>query len=115
MPIPRVLLVAGYLLAVPFTLWVPGFLRLWRRREPAVFAVAELGAALLVAGYALSGSAVGIAVNGAWLVGLAGAYTLEGRARRRAEHSVSHLVPAPAAPRRGRSRRPRAGHRRRRP
>ncbi len=26
-------LLFGYVLAVPFTLFVPGFLRLWRRRE----------------------------------------------------------------------------------
>lgn len=75
------LLVAGYLLAVPFTLYVPGFLRLWRRREPWVFAAAQVGAALITAGFVLRRDPVGAAVNAAWLVGLAVAYVREGRTR----------------------------------
>lgn len=79
----RVLLVAGYLLAVPFTLYVPGFLRLWRRREPWVFASAQLGAALITVGFALRRDAAGAAVNGLWLVGLTVAYVRAGRTRSR--------------------------------
>lgn len=40
-------LLFGYVLAVPFTLFPPGFLRLWRRREVEVFAVAQAGALLI--------------------------------------------------------------------
>ena len=76
-------LVAGYVLAVPFTVWVPGFLRLWRRRERWVLACAQGGAALVVTGWALAGNARSAAVNAAWLVGLAVAYAAEGRKRAR--------------------------------
>ncbi len=74
-------LLLGYLLAVPFTLFVPGFLRLWRRREPVVFAVAQIGAALIVAGWWASGEVVTAVVNLAWLVGLTVAWVREGRRR----------------------------------
>ena len=76
-------LVTGYVLAVPFTAYVPGFLRLWRRREPAVFAAAEVGAVLITAGWAAKGNVPAAAVNGAWTVGLAVAYAAEGRKRAR--------------------------------
>lgn len=75
------LLAVGYLLAVPFTLFLPGFLRLWRRREPWVFATAQAGALLLVLGWALRGATASAAVNGVWLVGLTVAYLREGRSR----------------------------------
>lgn len=77
-----VLLVVGLLLSVPFTVWVPGFRRLWRRREPWVFAVAQLGAVLLAVAYALKGKPIGVLTNGGWAVGLTVAYVLEGRKRR---------------------------------
>ena len=79
-----VALVAGYVLAVPFTLFVPGFLRLWRRREPLAYACAQAGAALIVLGWLARGSWVAAAVNAAWLGGFAVAYAREGvrRARR---------------------------------
>lgn len=74
-------LVAGYVLAVPFTVFTPGFLRLWRRREPWVFAAAQVGAALIVGGWVARGG-IGAAVgNGLWLLGLTVAYVLEGRKR----------------------------------
>ena len=77
-------LVAGYVLAVPFTVFVPGFLRLWRRREPGAYACAQGGAALIVAGWLAKGSWPAAAVNAAWLVGFGIAYAREGvkRARR---------------------------------
>ena len=75
------LIVLGYLLAVPFTLFVPGFLRLWRRREPWVFATAQAGALLLAVGFALNGNVVGALVNAGWAVGLTVAYVREGRRR----------------------------------
>lgn len=75
------LLVLGYLLAVPFTVWIPGFRRLWRRREPAVFGAAQLGAALLVVAYLRQRNWAGIVVNGGWAVGLTVAYLAEGRKR----------------------------------
>ena len=76
-------LVAGYALAVPFTAYVPGFLRLWRRREPVVFAVAEVGALLVTAGWAAKGNVPSAVVNGAWTLGFAAAYVAEGRKRAR--------------------------------
>ena len=75
------LIVLGYLLAVPFTLFVPGFLRLWRRREPWVFVAAQTGALLLVVGFALKGNVVGALVNAGWAAGLAVGYVREGRRR----------------------------------
>jgi len=75
------MLVAGYALAVPFTVYLPGSYRLWRKREPWVFATEETGAVLLAVGFALKGQPVGAAVNGAWAAGLAIAYALEGRKR----------------------------------
>jgi hypothetical protein len=77
-------LVAGYLLAVPFTLFVPGFLRMWRRREQWTWACAQGGAALIVLGWALRGDAPTALVNAAWLIGFGTAYWRAGRARDRA-------------------------------
>ena len=74
-------LAAGYALAVPFTAYVPGFLRLWRRREPAAFATAQVGALLIVAGWTAKGATAGALVNAAWVVGLSAAYAAEGRKR----------------------------------
>lgn len=74
-------LVAGYVLAVPFTVYLPGFYRLWRKREPWVLAVEETGAVLIAAGFVLKGNAIGAVVNGGWAAGLAVAYALEGRKR----------------------------------
>ncbi|MCW2678899.1 MAG: hypothetical protein JWM62_300 [Frankiales bacterium] len=76
-------LLFGYVLAVPFTLFVPGFLRLWRRREIEVFAAAQLGALVIALAWLAKGNAVAAAVNGAWLVGLSAAYVVEGRRRTR--------------------------------
>ncbi|GAC1325823.1 MAG: hypothetical protein NVSMB13_09620 [Mycobacteriales bacterium] len=74
---------AGYLLAVPFTVFVPGFLRMWRRREPVVFVTAEIGAALIAGGFAAKHQWPAASVNAAWLVGFACLYAVEGRKRRR--------------------------------
>ena len=72
-------LVAGYVLAVPVTVFVPGFLRLWRRREPLPYAAAQVGAALVAAGWAAKGNTVAAVGNAAWLVGFGVAYAAEGR------------------------------------
>lgn len=74
-------LLLGYVLAVPFTLFVPGFLRLWRRREPAVFVAAQTGAALIALGWLAKGNVVGALVNAAWFVGLTVGWVREGRRR----------------------------------
>lgn len=74
-------LVAGHVLAVPFTLVLPGFLRMWRRREPAVFLAAETGALLITAGYAAKGKTPATVFNAVWLIGFAAAYAAEGRKR----------------------------------
>jgi len=74
-------LAAGHLLAVPFTVYVPGFLRLWRRREPRVYAAAQLGAVLIAAGWAARGNVPAAAGNALWVGGLAVAYAAEGRKR----------------------------------
>ncbi len=75
------LLASGYLLSVPFTAYTPGFLRLWRRREPAVYAAAQLGGVLVAAGWAVRGNLLGAGVNVFWVGGLAVAYAVEGRKR----------------------------------
>lgn len=69
-----VLLVVGYVLAVPFTLFVPGFLRLWRRREAWAYACAQGGAALIVAGWSLREAWVSAGVNLLWMLGFGVAY-----------------------------------------
>ena len=74
-------LVAGYVLAVPFTAYPPGFLRMWRRREPLVLASAQVGALLIAAGWAAKGNAPAAVVNTAWLLGFGTAYAVEGRKR----------------------------------
>lgn len=74
-------LVAGHALAVPFTLFVPGFLHLWRRREPVPYAAAQVGAVLIAAGWAARGNTVAAVGNVAWLVGFGAAYAAEGRKR----------------------------------
>ncbi len=74
-------LLFGYVLAVPFTLFVPGFLRLWRRREVEVFATAQIGALVIALGWLAKDDTVSAAVNAAWLVGLSVAYAVEGRRR----------------------------------
>ena len=76
-------LLFGYVLAVPFTLFVPGFLRMWRRREVEVFAVAQLGALVIALAWLAKGNAVAAAVNGAWFLGFGAAYVMEGRRRTR--------------------------------
>ena len=78
------LLVAGYVLAVPFTVFVPGFLRMWRRRERWTYACAQGGAALIVAGWLLQGRWGAAAGNALWLVGFGVHHALEGRKRARA-------------------------------
>jgi hypothetical protein len=74
-------LLLGYVLAVPFTLFVPGFLRLWRRREVEVFAVAQIGALVIALAWLAKGNPVAGAVNAAWFVGLGVAWLREGRRR----------------------------------
>ena len=76
--------VAGYALAVPFTVYLPGFYRLWRRREPLVFVAEQVGAVLIAAGFALKGQVAPAVFNGGWAAGLAVAYALEGRKRAQA-------------------------------
>ena len=74
-------LLFGYALAVPFTLFVPGFLRLWRRRELEVFLTAQAGALIIAVAWAVKGNAAAAAFNAAWLVGLTVAWVVEGRRR----------------------------------
>ncbi len=75
------ILAAGYTLAAPFSIFVPGFLRLWRRREPALIIVEGTGVALICLGWSLRRGWLAVAVNAAWGVGLAAAYASEGRKR----------------------------------
>jgi hypothetical protein len=73
------LLVLGYVLAVPFTIWVPGFQRLWKRREVWVLAVEEVGAGLISVSWAVKGNTGGAVFNGFWTVGLLVAWLVQGR------------------------------------
>lgn len=77
-------LLSGYVLAVPFTLFTPGFLRLWRRREPWAYAAAQGGAVLITASFVAKGNVPAAVFNGGWLIGFGAAYALEGRKRSRA-------------------------------
>lgn len=74
-------LLAGYAAAVPFTVFVPGFLRLWRRRESWAYALAQGGALLVVVGWAGKGSTPAAVVNALWVLGFGAAYAAEGRRR----------------------------------
>ncbi len=74
-----IVLLAGYVLAVPFTLFVPGFKRLWNRREPWAYACAQGGAALIVAGWLMKDNVVSAMVNLLWLLGFGAAYAWAGR------------------------------------
>ena len=78
-----VLLGVGYALAVPFTVFVPGFLRMWRRRERWTYACAQGGAALVVLGWLAQGRWASAAVNALWLTGFGVHYAREGRKRGR--------------------------------
>lgn len=78
------LLIVGHVLAVPLTIFVPGFLRLWRRREPLLFAAEEVGAVAITVGWALRGNTTATAFNALWLAGFTTAYAVEGRKRSRA-------------------------------
>lgn len=75
-------LLFGYVLAVPFTVFVPGFLRLWRRREIEVFAVAQAGALVVALAWLAKDRPAAAAVNALWFLGFGAAYVLEGRRRR---------------------------------
>ena len=83
-PADAVLLI-GYLMAVPFTVFLPGFLRLWRRRETWVFLTAQTGALLITGGWAARGNVPSAAFNGLWFLGLGVAWRREGRKRRSSE------------------------------
>lgn len=74
-------LAAGYVLAVPFTLYTPGFLRMWRRREWPVYAAAQSGALLIAAGWLAKGNLPAAGFNAAWMVGFGLVYAAEGRKR----------------------------------
>jgi hypothetical protein len=77
--IADVVLLVGYGMAVPFTLYVPGFLRLWRRRETWVFVTAEVGALLIAIGWAVKGNLPTAAFNALWCVGFGAVWLLQGR------------------------------------
>lgn len=83
MPPANAALIAGYVLAVPFTLFTPGFLRLWRRRERGAYAAAQAGALLITAGWAAKGNIPQAGFNAGWLAGFGTAYAMEGRKRSR--------------------------------
>lgn len=76
-------LIVGYAAAIPFTVVVPGFLRLWRRRETWAYASAQGGALLVVAGWMAKGNTPAAAVNTLWVLGFGAAYAAEGRKRSR--------------------------------
>ena len=72
-------LLFGYVLVVPFTLVVPGFLRMWRRREVELLATVLVGLAVLTGAWLVRGSAPVAAVHAAALVALMVAWVRAGR------------------------------------
>ena len=71
----------GYVLATPFCVYPPLFKRMWNGRRHDLFAVQELGVALIVAGWAMRGDRTSAAGNAAYGLGLASAYAYAGRRR----------------------------------
>ena len=84
MSVADTVLLFGLVLVLPFTAFVPGFLRLWRRREIEVFLTAQTGAALVTAAALADGRHVLAAPAAAWLVGLTVAYARAGARTRTA-------------------------------
>ena len=71
----------GYALATPFTVYPPLFKRMWNARDHRLFAVQEVGVALVVLAWLARGNTGGVVVNAAYGLGLAVAYLLAGRRR----------------------------------
>ena len=69
----------GYALATPFVVYLPLFKRMWNTRDTRLFAVQELGVALITTGWAMRGETPAVVVNGLYGVGLAVAWTIAGR------------------------------------
>lgn len=67
-------LVVGYALAIPFTVWVPGFRRMWSGDAHWAFVAEQTGAALIITGWSLKGNVAAAAVNAAWFLGFGAAY-----------------------------------------
>ena len=63
-------LLFGYVLALPFTLFVPGFLRLWRRREVEVLLTTQAGLAVVTTAWMARGSVPLAVVHAGLLVAL---------------------------------------------
>ena len=72
-------LLFGYVLVVPFTLFVPGWLRLWRRREVELLGTVQVGLAVLTAAWLARDSAAVAAVHAVGLVALTAAWVRAGR------------------------------------
>ena len=72
-------LLFGYVLAVPFTVFVPGFLRLWRRREVELLATVLVGLAVVTGAWFARGHAPVAALHAAALVGLPVVWVRAGR------------------------------------
>lgn len=72
-------LLFGYVLVVPFTVVVPGWLRLWRRREVELLATVLVGLVVVAGAWLARGSAPVAAVHAAALVGLTVAWVRAGR------------------------------------
>jgi len=69
----------GYAAATPFTVYPPLFKRMWNGRDLRLLAVQEAGVVLIVVAWLGRGNAPSAIVNGAYGVGLAGAYAWAGR------------------------------------
>ena len=71
-------LLFGYVLVVPFTLFVPGFLRLWRQREVELLATVLVGLAVVTAAWAADGRAALAGAHAVLLAGLTVAWVRAG-------------------------------------
>lgn len=74
-------LLFGYVLVVPFTLVLPGWQRLWRRREVELLATVQVGLVVLMAAWLARGSAGLAALHALLLVALTVAWIRAGSRR----------------------------------
>ena len=75
-------LLFGYVLVLPFTLFVPGWLRLWRRREVELLGTVQVGLFVLALAWLVKGVPLLASTHAVALIALAAVWVREGNRRR---------------------------------